>query len=93
MAGQGSRLYRRISGRRWDRARRQAFDRDGWRCTRCGKSGALEAHHIRELHRGGAPFDLGNLEAVCRACHVELHKRPLTPAEKRWRELLREVLG
>ena len=93
MAGQGSRLYRRISGRRWDRARRQVLDAAGWRCESCGKAGALEVHHVRALHKGGHAYDLANLSAVCRACHIELHKRPLGPAERKWRELLREVLG
>ena len=93
MAGQGSQFYRRISGRRWDRSRRQAFDRDGWRCTRCGKSGALEVHHVRALHKGGDAYDLANLSAVCRSCHIARHRRALTPAEAAWRTLLGEVLG
>lgn len=46
--------------------------RDGFRCTKCGKAGKLEAHHIEPVHI--APelaYDVGNGLALCRACHID----------------------
>ncbi|WP_419166411.1 HNH endonuclease [Candidatus Palauibacter sp.] len=77
-----------INHRRWRRIRRRVFDRDGWRCTGCGRAGRLEAHHVVPLHAGGAPYDMANIAAVCRACHIETHRRTPAPAETRWRSLV-----
>lgn len=36
----------------------------------CGRGGVrLFADHVVELKDGGAPFDLGNGQALCGACH------------------------
>ena len=35
--------------RRWSRVRRYVFERDGYRCRHCGKTGALECDHIKPL--------------------------------------------
>ena len=63
-------VYRRG---RWRALRRVILDRDGWRCTACGRAGRLEVHHIRPVQHGGSMFDPGNLRALCRACHFEQH--------------------
>ena len=77
---------------RWAIVRRQVFARDGWRCVLCGKAGRLECDHRVPLHRGGAMFELDNLRALCRDCHIavtaEQNRRPLTAAQRRWRELV-----
>jgi 5-methylcytosine-specific restriction endonuclease McrA len=91
MAGRGSRFHRKLSSARWSRTRRQALDRDGWRCRTCGRAGALEAHHVLPLHRGGAAFDLGNIETRCRSCHIEEHKRKLSPEARAWADLLSDL--
>ena len=49
--------------------RLQALDRDGWRCTKCGKRGRLEVDHKTRMGDGGAAYDLGNLQTLCRPCH------------------------
>ena len=61
--------------RAWRELRRRCFDRDGWRCRECGGATALEAHHVRPVVEGGADV-LGNLRTVCRACHLDVHRRP-----------------
>lgn len=82
--------------RRWKVVRRQVFDRDGWRCTRCGRVGRLECDHVVPVARGGAPFALSNLRTLCRGCHVRetgcANRRALTPDEAAWRVLVRETL-
>ncbi len=91
MAGPGSRFHRKINGRRWHTARRHVLEASGWRCEACGKSGALEVHHVRALHKGGNPWAASNLSVLCRSCHIARHRRALTPAELKWRTLLGEV--
>ena len=83
-----SRQHRRLNGAEWDRARRAALDRDQWRCTRCGHPGGLEVHHLQSLDAGGAPFALGNLQALCRDCHIGVH---LDPQRRAWRAFVAEL--
>ena len=89
----GSRFHKALNQGRWQRVRRQALDRDGWRCRRCGRAGRLECHHVVPLERGGEAYDLGNLETLCRPCHIAHHRssRPPTPAELAWDALLAEL--
>ena len=60
------------------------FTRDGYRCTSCGRAGALEVHHVDPLHLGGSEYDLGNLSTLCKACHIAVHRRRLRPDEQAW---------
>lgn len=53
--------------RAWSKA---VIARAGGCCQMCGRSGArLYADHIVELQDGGAPFDMGNGQAICGSCH------------------------
>ena len=86
-----------LHARRWAAARRSVFGRDDWRCVMCGRAGRLEAHHITPMQRepGQDPFDPDGLQTLCRSCHVaktrEENRRPLTEAERAWRELVAEL--
>lgn len=80
--------HRALDGPRWLRTRRRALEAAGWRCERCGVAGRLEAHHRKPLHLGGEPYAPENLKVLCRTCHIDAHRRPLTDAEKAWRDLL-----
>ena len=84
----GSRYHAAIASSAWAAARRAVLDRDGYRCSACGKAGRLEVHHVQPLHKGGAPLDLGGLTALCRACHLDRHRRPTVAAVGRWRALV-----
>ena len=61
-----SRHHVHLDARRWQAVRRAVFERDGYRCVECGRSGRLECDHITPLDRGGDPWDLDNLQALCR---------------------------
>ena len=81
---------------RWKRARRAALDRDNWRCRSCGKAGRLEVDHVVQLAAGGAPFDLDNLQALCKPCHlvkttIERGGVPFKP-DAAWGRLTAELL-
>ena len=88
-----SRNHQSLDPKRWTRARRRAFDRDGWRCTECGKAGRLEAHHEPPLREGVDPYRLGSIVTLCRHCHLELHRPDdMTPGRAEWIELIEELV-
>ena len=84
--------------RRWKAVRRAVFDRDGWRCVMCGLPGRLECDHVIPLERepGQSVYDPNGLQTLCRSCHIEKtrreNRREPTEAERRWRELVSELL-
>lgn len=72
-----SHKHRPLNAARWAAARRAAFDRDGWRCRKCGKASRLEAHHAPPLEDrapGADPYDVHQLLTLCRGCHIEWHR-------------------
>ena len=81
----------------WRAARRLALDRDGWRCTACGRAGRLEVDHRVPVVDGGAPFDLSNLQTLCRGCHIlktraeRAARNPLGPRASAWAALVEEM--
>ena len=52
--------------------------------------GRMEVDHVIPLDKGGDPWDLANLQALCRDCHIKKtrreNRRTPTPAEKRWQK-------
>lgn len=60
---------KKLNAKRWGATRRLVLIRDGYRCKSCAKAGRLEVDHIRPLARGGDPWALDNLQALCRQCH------------------------
>ena len=54
----------------------------------------MEVDHIQPLHKGGAWYDLGNLQSLCFQCHVaktrgELKVRPDRPGYRaKWAALI-----
>ena len=87
-----SKRHAALDRKRWSRVRRQCFERDGWRCARCGKAGRLEAHHEPPLEAGGAPYELDGITTLCRACHIEAHA-DATPGRADWRAFMRDLCG
>ena len=59
-------IYR---SKRWKLTRRKVMERDGYRCQNCGRAGRLECDHKVPLFKGGAPYDMDNLQMLCRKCH------------------------
>ena len=84
-------MSRRSSrGAAWERLRRVILDRDGWRCTKCGRPGKLEVHHIRPVAQGGDDSP-DNLRTLCVDDHLSEHTDPERMA---WRfELARLARG
>ena len=87
-----SRQHSTLDPRRWARVRRQAFERDGWRCTACGKPGRLEAHHEPPLRDGADPYDLAGIRTLCRSCHIERHREDdMTPGRAEWLAMVDDI--
>lgn len=78
----------------WARRRKAVLERDGRRCTQCGKAGALEVHHLRgslrsDLKRGQLePIEF--LTSLCRQDHLLRHHAPDLERQK-WVEYIREL--
>ena len=63
--------WRRIYGtEKWKQVRALVRRRADGCCERCGREAkTLDVHHRIALKDGGLPYDLDNLEALCRPCH------------------------
>ena len=98
--GRPGRVWDRIDRTRWQRVRRAALTRDGFRCRRCGRAGRLEADHIRPLtdDPGQDPYALERLQTLCRSCHISktrtenAARNPVRPEVQAWRDMVRELL-
>ena len=88
-----SRHHARMNARLYANFRRAVFERDGWRCVRCGNAGRLEAHHKKPVSMGGAPFLLANAETLCRDCHIGHHKPTPPPEVRDFKKLALKLLS
>lgn len=79
-----------LNRRRWRLLRLRIIERDGHRCTKCGRAGRLEVDHIRPVADGGEAYDESNLRTLCRSCHIERHAVYSGPEFRAWREVARE---
>lgn len=63
--------------RRW---RNATLETDGHKCTRCGATENLEAHHLDLFSKNkAARFDPDNGVTVCQQCHKDIHSFDPTP--------------
>ena len=59
----------------------------------------MEVDHVVPLERGGEPWQLGNLQALCRTCHIAKTRgerppaRQPSPAVQRWVDLVKDLSG
>ena len=86
--------YRKLYGTaKWQRIRKQVFQRDGYRCTHCGKAGSLEAHHNPSLIDRPAVdvdefYNPEKIKTVCRLCHIREHQVVQDPDRRAWQEYI-----
>jgi 5-methylcytosine-specific restriction endonuclease McrA len=80
----------------WQKVRRKALRRDGWRCKHCGRVTTLEVHHVVPVREApDRAFDLNNLLTLCRRCHAhetaaELGHKP-DPERRAWRDSVADL--
>jgi 5-methylcytosine-specific restriction endonuclease McrA len=65
-----------IPYREWRALKRQALERDGFRCLRCNGATELTTDHIIPVAKGGAT-NLDNLQTLCRGCNGEKAARTI----------------
>ena len=91
----GSRHFAKLDRKRWALLRLRIFERDGWRCVRCGKAGRLEADHVVPLHKGGDPYFGENLQTLCTDCHRSKSRDDAgygpDPEREAWQELVTQI--
>lgn len=97
----GLRRYDRHSAKvtgtkRWQAVRKQAKDRDGWKCVECGTRGVrLEVDHIKPVrHAPDLAYELTNLQTLCTPCHsrktrIEIGLGKPNPEREKWKALLK----
>ena len=90
-------LAAKLNKRRWSAIRIVIFERDGWRCVQCRKSGRLECDHVVPLSRNGEPYETDNLQTLCRGCHIRKTRKERTgyksnPAAKAWEHSWKSLL-
>lgn len=61
----------------WAAIKKQIHERDKYTCQKCLKSPSEHIHHLTYKNLGNEKPE--DLLAVCEACHVEIHKKKLTP--------------
>ena len=84
--------HHRLDRRRWAAARRDCFERDGYRCVECGKAGRLEAHHLVPVsERPELAYALDNLATLCPGCHIDAHGNAPSEQAQRWRAFVDEL--
>lgn len=71
----------------WRTRRREALDRDGYRCVLCESTDRIQVHHIVP-YRYSKSHDLNNLVCLCRSCHskeeLKVNKSSREGLLKRW---------
>ena len=86
----------KLNAKLWRKVRADVLDRDDWRCVKCERYGRMEVDHIVRLEDGGDPYELGNLQTLCRACHIAKtaaeNTKHETPGADDWRDYVRELL-
>ena len=66
-------LYHALSPADWDRVRKDAYKRAGYRCRICGAKGRLEAHEKWSYDEEKALQKLEDVMALCHSCHEVKH--------------------
>jgi hypothetical protein len=72
---------------RWQKVRLRVFERDDWKCRKCGATGSnLQVHHKK--YEGTAPWETADryLVTLCDACHERV-----TELQRETRDILAEV--
>lgn len=57
----------------WKKLRKQCFERDDFRCVKCGSAKNLNAHHLN-YDNIGKPEELDDLVTLCGECHTKIHQ-------------------
>ena len=63
------------SSPRWKALRQTVLKRADGQCEECYSIGETQVHHRVPIAMGGSIWDEKNLIAICRSCHLEMHRK------------------
>ena len=95
-----SRHHKRLDRRLWRACRAAVYRRverangGKLRCEVCGKFAVFEVDHIKPIDKGGAWYDIGNLQLLCAdPCHSTKTSREnvQNPVRLAWRDALAKL--
>ena len=58
----------------WRKLRHEAFERDGYKCSKCGSSKTLQGHHLK-YRKPLESCTVEDIESMCIKCHKAHHNR------------------
>ena len=76
---------KRLHWRKWAKLRQVIFERDNYTCTKCGRQGMFEVHHVDHDRTNN---ELDNLTLLCSKCHISGHSKPTPPELVEWNEYM-----
>lgn len=79
-----SEYYRYLESCEWRQLRKQAFERDEYKCTVCGSGLNLRGHH-RRYRKDIRTCIVDDIQTMCNECH-ERHHREKAAERKRNRK-------
>lgn len=68
-----SEYYRYLESAEWRQLRKQAFERDGFKCTKCGSGLNLRGHHVR-YRKDIRSCTVDDVQTLCNQCHEAHHQ-------------------
>lgn len=71
----------------WKKLRRQAFERDGWKCVICGSTRRLRGHHTK-YRKDLRSCTVSDIQTMCEGCHEKHHNE-----KRKLRKLMRQQRG
>lgn len=74
----------------WKNLRREAFERDGWKCCRCGSPSRLQGHH-KKYGKDLTKRTVKDIETLCENCHNQHHKNKAKERKERRKQRMREA--
>lgn len=68
------------ASRMWNEIKKNIFERDEYKCKRCGDTGtiknySLRIHHIIPFEVEATRLDIDNMVLLCRNCHKFVHSK------------------
>lgn len=90
MASKRKRAYwKYLESAHWRELRRQAFERDGFKCCQCGSDRDLRGHH-RRYRKDLTKCTVKDIETLCVKCH-EAHHRDRARERRQNRKLRKQL--
>ncbi len=82
--------YEYLNSKEWRDLRARVWERDGYKCTKCGRKSHLQGHHVR-YGKDIRKVDMKWVITLCKPCHEALHREKAR--KRKEARKLRKALG